>query len=155
MILIGNLGNDPDCRSTQSGDAVTNVSLALNESWKDKQTGETQERTEWVRVVFFKRLGEIAAQYLQKGSKIYIEGKLRTRKWQDDNGQDRYITEILANELQMLDSRNSDSQQQGYQQQRPQAQPPQQGTNGSYQQPPQGGDFDDHIPFSKIGAEHF
>ena len=104
VILIGNLGNDPETRYTQSGAAVTNISLATSESWKDKQTGQPQERTEWHRVVFFNRLAEIAGEYLRKGSKVYIEGSLRTRKWQDQSGQDRYTTEIVANEMQMLDS---------------------------------------------------
>ncbi|MFC6634541.1 single-stranded DNA-binding protein [Microbulbifer taiwanensis] len=106
VILIGNLGNDPDTKYMPSGGAVTNVSLATSESWKDKQTGQQQERTEWHRVVFFNRLAEIAGEYLRKGSKVYIEGSLRTRKWQDKNsGQDRYTTEIVASEMQMLDSR--------------------------------------------------
>ena len=105
VILIGNLGKDPDVRYMPSGSAVTNVTVATSENWKDKQTGEKQERTEWHNVVFFNRLAEIAGEYLKKGSKVYIEGSLRTRKWQDKNGQDRYTTEIVANEMQMLDSR--------------------------------------------------
>lgn len=106
VILVGNLGGDPESRMTGSGSAVTNLSIATSESWKDKNTGQQQDRTEWHRVVFFNRLAEIAAQYLKKGSKVYIEGKLQTRKWQDQNGQDRYTTEIVANEMQMLDSRS-------------------------------------------------
>jgi len=105
VILIGNLGADPEVRYTPSGAAVTNISIATSEGWKDKQTGEMQERTEWHRVVLFSRLAEIAGEYLQKGSKVYIEGRLQTRKWQDQNGQDRYTTEIVGNDLQMLDSR--------------------------------------------------
>jgi len=105
VILIGNLGNDPETRYMPSGGAVTNVSLATSETWKDKQTGQPQERTEWHRVVFFNRLAEIAGEYLRKGSKVYIEGSLRTRKWQDKDGQDKYTTEIVASEMQMLDSR--------------------------------------------------
>ncbi|MFA0810520.1 single-stranded DNA-binding protein [Microbulbifer epialgicus] len=106
VILIGNLGNDPETKYMPSGGAVTNVSLATSESWKDKQTGQQQERTEWHRVVFFNRLAEIAGEYLRKGSKVYVEGSLRTRKWQDKNtGQDRYTTEIVASEMQMLDGR--------------------------------------------------
>ena len=105
VILVGNLGNDPEHRVLPSGGAVTNVSIATSETWKDKNTGQQQERTEWHRVVFFNRLAEIAAEYLRKGSKIYIEGSLRTRKWQDQSGQDRYTTEIVGNEMQMLDSR--------------------------------------------------
>ncbi|MFN7097085.1 MAG: single-stranded DNA-binding protein [Gammaproteobacteria bacterium] len=103
-ILIGNLGTDPEVRYLPNGDAVANFSLATSESWKDKQTGETQERTEWHRIVLFRRLAEIAGEYLKKGAKVYIEGRIRTRKWQDQaTGQDRYITEINADELQMLD----------------------------------------------------
>ena len=106
VILIGNLGNDPETRYMPSGGAVTNISIATSESWKDKQTGQQQERTEWHRVVFFNRLAEIAGEYLRKGSKVYVEGSLRTRKWQDQqSGQDRYSTEIVASEMQMLDSR--------------------------------------------------
>jgi len=105
VILIGNLGKDPETRSTASGTAVTNVTLATSESWKDKQSGEKQERTEWHNVVFYNRLAEIAGQYLKKGSKVYVEGSIRTRKWQDKEGKDRYTTEIIANEMQMLDSK--------------------------------------------------
>jgi len=108
VILIGNLGADPEVRYMPNGNAVSNISVATSDSWKDKETGEQQERTEWHRVVFFSRLAEIAGEYLKKGSKIYIEGSLRTRKWQDKNtGQDRYTTEIVANEMQMLDSKGS------------------------------------------------
>ncbi len=106
-ILIGNLGNSPDVKATSTGNAVTNVSLATSESWKDKNTGEQQERTEWHRIVFFGRLAEIAGEYLHKGSKVYIEGRIQTRKWQDKDGNDRYSTEIVANEMQMLDSKGS------------------------------------------------
>jgi len=105
VILIGNLGRDPETRYMPSGGAVTNITVATSETWKDKNTGEQQERTEWHRVVFFNRLAEIAGEYLRKGSKVYIEGSLRTRKWQDQSGQDRYTTEIVASEMQMLDSR--------------------------------------------------
>ena len=108
VILIGNLGAEPDVRYMQSGDAVANVSLATSESWKDKNSGETQERTEWHRVVFFGKLAEIVKQYLHKGSKIYVEGQLRTKKWQDKEGQDRYTTEVVVSmggTLQMLDGR--------------------------------------------------
>jgi len=107
VILVGNLGQDPETRFMPSGGSVTNVSLATSETWKDKQTGQPQERTEWHRVVFFNRLAEIAGEYLRKGSKVYVEGSLRTRKWQDKAGQDRYTTEIVGSEMQMLDSRNS------------------------------------------------
>jgi single-strand DNA-binding protein len=105
VILIGNLGADPQIRYTPSGTATVSVSLATADAWKDKQTGELQERTEWHRLVFFNRLAEIVSEYLKKGSKVYIEGSLRTRKWQDQNGVDKYMTEIIANEMQMLDSR--------------------------------------------------
>ncbi|CAA0122449.1 Single-stranded DNA-binding protein [Halioglobus japonicus] len=107
VILVGNLGNDPEIRYSQSGAAITNISIATSDTWKDKQTGQPQERTEWHRVVFFNRLAEIAGEYLRKGSKVYVEGSLRTRKWQDKEGQDRYSTEIVANEMQMLDSRGA------------------------------------------------
>ncbi len=107
VILIGNVGGDPEVRYLPSGNRVTNITLATSETWKDKQTGQNQERTEWHRVVFFNRLGEIAGEYLHKGSKVYIEGALRTRKWQAQDGQDRYTTEIVANEMQMLDTRGN------------------------------------------------
>ena len=134
VILIGHLGNDPETRSFPDGGALTNISVAHTEKWKNKQTGNQEERTEWCRVVFNGRLAEIAAQYLKKGSKVYVEGSLRTRKWQDKaTGQDRYSTEIVAREMQMLDSRGDNAggqggapqQQGGYQQQSPQQQPPQ------------------------------
>ncbi|MCH9769721.1 MAG: single-stranded DNA-binding protein [Gammaproteobacteria bacterium] len=107
VILIGNLGNDPEVRYTPNGNAVANVTLATSTTWRDKQSGELQERTEWHRIVFFNRLAEIVGEYLHKGSKIYVEGSLRTRKWQDKNGTDRYTTEIISAEMQMLDSRGS------------------------------------------------
>lgn len=105
VILVGNCGQDPETKYMPSGGAVTNISIATSESWKDKQTGQQQERTEWHKVVFFNRLAEISGEYLRKGSKVYVEGSLRTRKWQDQSGQDRYSTEIVASEMQMLDSR--------------------------------------------------
>ena len=105
VILIGNLGDDPEHRVLPSGGAVANIGIATSEAWKDKNTGESKERVEWHRVVFFNRLAEIVTEYLRKGSKVYIEGSLRTRKWQDQSGQDRYTTEIVANDMQMLDSR--------------------------------------------------
>lgn len=107
VILVGNLGNDPETRYMPSGGAVTNITVATSESWKDKNSGQAQERTEWHRVVFFNKLAEIAGEYLRKGSKVYVEGSLRTRKWQDQGGQDRYTTEIVASEMQMLDSRGA------------------------------------------------
>jgi single-strand DNA-binding protein len=105
VILVGNLGADPETRAMPSGTTVANLRIATSESWRDKQSGEQQERTEWHRVVLFGRLGEIAAEYLKKGSQVYIEGSLRTRKWQDKQGQERYSTEIVGNEMQMLGSR--------------------------------------------------
>ena len=147
VIIVGNCGQDPETRFMPSGGAVTNLSIATSESWKDKSSGEQQERTEWHRVVFFNRLAEIAGEYVKKGSKLYVEGSLRTRKWQGQDGQDRYTTEIVASEMQMLDSRGAQSggydapQQGGYQ--APPAQAPQQP-----QQAPQSMDsFDDDIPF--------
>lgn len=105
VILIGNLGQDPEIKYMPSGGAVANVRLATSESWKDKTSGEMQERTEWHTIVFFNRLAEIVGEYLKKGGKIYVEGSLRTRKWQGKDGQDRYSTEIVASEMQMLDSK--------------------------------------------------
>jgi single-strand DNA-binding protein len=112
-LLIGNLGSDPEVRYTPNGNAIANVVLATSSAWRDKQTGELNERTEWHRIVFFNRLAEIVNEYLRKGSKIYIEGSLRTRKWQDKSGIDRYTTEIIANEMQILDNRNSGNSNQG------------------------------------------
>jgi single-strand DNA-binding protein len=110
VILIGNLGRDPEVRYTPNGLAVANITIATTETWKDKQSGENQERTEWHRVVFYNRLAEIAGEYLRKGSKIFIEGRLQTRKWQDKNtNQDRYTTEIIADSMQMLDSKGGSS----------------------------------------------
>ena len=144
VIIVGNLGNDPDTRYMPSGGAVTNLSVATNESWKDKQTGEQKDRTEWHRVAMFGRLAEIAAEYLRKGSQVYIEGKLRTRKWQDQSGNDRYTTEIIADEMQMLGGRSGAGA------------PAMNDMGGPPPAPPQGGggrpsgggdDFDDDIPF--------
>ena len=110
VILVGNVGGDPEVRYMPNGNAVTTLSVATSETWKDKQTGDKQERTEWHRVVCFNRLGEIAGEYVRKGSKLYVEGSLRTRKWQDPQGQDRYTTEIIASDIQMLDSKGGASQ---------------------------------------------
>lgn len=157
VILVGNLGNDPEVRYANSGAAIANLSIATSESWKDKNTGEQQEKTEWHRVVMFNRLGEIAGEYLRKGSKVYIEGKLQTRKWQDQSGQDRYSTEIVASEMQMLDSRGDNAGQGGggYQS----APAPQQQNQGGgsssapapsaapQSAPAPANDFDDDIPF--------
>jgi len=108
VILVGNLGKDPDMKYTASGAAIANITVATSESWTDKQTNEKVEKTEWHRVVFFRRLAEIVGEYLRKGSQVYIEGKLQTRKWQDQNGQDRYTTEIVASEMQMLGGRGGE-----------------------------------------------
>ncbi|MGD8913549.1 MAG: single-stranded DNA-binding protein [Candidatus Thiodiazotropha sp.] len=146
VILIGNLGKDPETRYMPSGGAVTNVTLATSESWKDKNTGEQQERTEWHRVVFFNRLGEIAGEYLRKGSKVYVEGSLRTRKWQGQDGQDRYTTEIVANEMQMLDSRGGSASFDAPQSQgAPRSQPSPAPASAPASMPDN--DFDDDIPF--------
>ena len=139
VILVGNLGADPDTRYMPSGGAVTNLSVATSESWKDKQSGEQKERTEWHKVAMFGRLAEISAEYLRKGSQVYIEGKIRTRKWQDKDGKDRWTTEIIADEMQMLGGRGGGGGA------------PSRGD--SYSQPsapqkaPAPDDFDDDIPF--------
>ena len=137
-IIVGNCGQDPETRYMPNGNAVTNISVATSETWKDKDTGQKQERTEWNRIVFFNRLAEIAGEYLRKGSQVYIEGSLRTRKWQAEDGTDRYSTEIVAREFQMLGSR-SDGQ----------AEQPQQNSSrqAPAQQPPGFDSFEDDIPF--------
>ena len=133
VIIIGGLGNDPDIRYTGDGKAIANLSVATSEGWKDKQTGENKEKTEWHRVVAFGKLAEIMGEYLKKGSKVYIEGKLQTRKWQDKSGNDRYTTEIVANDLQMLDSKGSGESKPVSKSQ-------------DFQAPP-ADDFDDDLPF--------
>jgi single-strand DNA-binding protein len=122
VILVGNLGADPDQRFLPNGDAVCNIKIATSESWKDKQTGDKKEATEWHRVVFFRRLAEIAGQYLTKGSSVYVEGSLKTRKWQDKDGSDRYTTEIVGSEMKMLGGKGDGEQRQAPQAERPQAQ---------------------------------
>lgn len=112
VILVGNVGADPELRYMPNGNAVATLSIATSEAWKDKQSGDKQERTEWHRVVCFNRLGEIAGEYVRKGSKLYVEGSLRTRKWQDQQGQDKYTTEIIASDVQMLDSKGGSSSNQ-------------------------------------------
>ena len=160
VILVGNLGNDPETRFMPNGNPVTNISIATSESWKDKQSGQQQERTEWHRIVFFNRLAEIAGEYLKKGSKVYIEGALRTRQW-DKEGQKHYSTEIIANEMQMLDGRSDGGMGGGFNQNN---QPPnagggnsELGSGGGQGNGSQGGSqdfsapppeaFDDDIPF--------
>ncbi len=167
VILIGNLGNDPEVRYMPSGGAVANITIATSESWRDKTTGEQKEKTEWHRVAIFGKLAEVAGEYLRKGSQVYIEGQLQTRKWQDQNGQERYTTEVVVQGfngvMQMLGGRAQQGQgapmggQQGGwgQPQQPQAAPaqkpapqysqPQQPAQPQYNEPPM--DFDDDIPF--------
>ena len=160
VILVGNLGNDPEVRYMPNGNAVANLSLATSESWKDQQ-GQVQERTEWHRLTMYKRLAEIAGEYLKQGSQIYVEGKLQTRKWQDQQGQDKYTTEIIVDQMQMLGGRaqNSEGNNSGYQRSsrsnrsnnnsnKPPAQP---------KTPPMAEpdfDFDDDIPFARIGLQY-
>jgi len=175
VILVGHLGNDPEVRYMPNGYAVANLSLATSESWKDQQ-GEVQERTEWHRLTMYRRLAEIAGEYLKKGSQIYVEGKLQTRKWQDQQGQDRYTTEIIVDQMQMLGGRqggtqNNDGFQRGNNQggkqagNRPNSNDGQHrtgqanaGNNGNAQQTPPMSepdfDFDDDIPFAPIGLQY-
>ncbi|MBC8519084.1 MAG: single-stranded DNA-binding protein [Gammaproteobacteria bacterium] len=142
VILVGNLGQDPDVRYTADGRAIANISIATTDSWKDKNTGEQQDRTEWHRVVFFNRLAEIVSEYLKKGAQVYVEGRLQTRKWQDKDGNDRYTTEIVASEMQMLGGRSGGTADFG-------------GSSGGGQQQqapaaataPTMNDLDDDIPF--------
>jgi single-strand DNA-binding protein len=154
VILIGNVGQDPETRYMPNGKAVTNLRLATSESWKDKQTGEQREQTEWHSIVMYDRLAEIAAEYLKKGSQVYIEGKLRTRKWQDKEGRDRYTTEINANEMQMLGGRPGGSGGGGgggdYSRggsEAPARSAPAGASSGSSRAPAEESPFDDYIPF--------
>ncbi|HLT04313.1 MAG TPA: single-stranded DNA-binding protein [Pseudomonas sp.] len=160
VILIGNLGGDPETRYLPNGNAVTNITLATTDSWKDKQTGQLQERTEWHRVVLFGRVAEIAAEYLRKGSQCYIEGRLQTRKWQDQQGQDRYTTEIVVDmqgTMQLLGGRGGNADGGDYSQRpaRPQREPQQQQQQAPARPAPQAAaqpapdydSFDDDIPF--------
>ncbi|MGC8427749.1 single-stranded DNA-binding protein [Mixta calida] len=151
VILVGNLGKDPEVRYMPNGGAVASITLATSESWRDKQTGETKEKTEWHRVVLFGKLAEVAGEYLRKGSQIYIEGKLATRKWQDQSGQERYTTEIHVNvggTMQMLGGRQ-DGKPQGNQ---PQQQSRGPSTPPASNEPPM--DFDDDVPFAYIGLQY-
>ncbi|MDU2224569.1 MAG: single-stranded DNA-binding protein [Haemophilus parainfluenzae] len=139
VIIVGHLGNDPEIRTMPNGEAVANISVATSESWTDKNTGERREVTEWHRIVLYRRLAEIAGQYLRKGSQVYVEGRLKTRKWQDNNGQDRYTTEIQGDNLQMLGGRQDEPKQQAK-------------TSKAKPDPlsamaEQGDSFDDNIPF--------
>lgn len=145
VMLIGRLGKDPETRYSASGAAITNITLATSDKWKDKQTGEQKEKTEWHRVVFFNRLAEIAGEYLTKGKTVYIEGKIQTRKWQDQQGQDRYTTEIVANEMQMLGGREQPQQQSGGFRDKPKDSPPAQAQPAPAAQDEQF--TDDDIPF--------
>ena len=145
-IIVGNLGNDPEIKYMPSGGAVANITVATSESWRDKATGEQREKTEWHRVAIFGKLAEVAGEYLRKGSQVYIEGQLQTRKWQDQSGQDRYTTEVVVqgfnSVMQMLGGKPDN---QGQQRAPQQAQP-------QYNEPPM--DFDDDIPFTPIGLQH-
>lgn len=160
VILIGNLGNDPEIRYMPNGGAVANITVATSESWRDKNTGEQREKTEWHRVAIFGKLAEIAGEYLRKGAKVYIEGQLQTRKWQDQNGQDRYTTEVVVQgfngTMQMLGGRHGGDQgaPMGGQQQGNWGQPQQPGAapQQQYNEPPM--DFDDCIPFAPIGLQY-
>lgn len=146
VILIGNLGNDPEIRYMPNGGAVANLTLATSESWRDKQSGEMREKTEWHRVVIFGKLAEVAGEYLKKGSQVYIEGSLQTRKWQDQSGQDRYTTEVVVNvggSMQMLGGNGGNNQAGSQRAPQQQRQSQQQAPN--YNEPPM--DFDDDIPF--------
>jgi single-strand DNA-binding protein len=142
VILVGNLGQDPETRYMPSGKAVTNLRLATSDSWKDKQTGEQREQTEWHSIVMYDRLAEIAAEYLRKGSQIYVEGRLKTRKWQDKEGRDRYTTEIIAAEMQMLGSRGGERTGS-----EPRSEPRAAAAPERSTQPAAAGEFDDDIPF--------
>ncbi|MEW6984119.1 single-stranded DNA-binding protein [Colwelliaceae bacterium 6471] len=160
VIIVGNLGQDPEVRFMPNGSAVANFTVATSESWKDKQTGEQKEKTEWHRIVMYQRLAEIAGEYLKKGSKVYLEGRLQTRKWQNQQGADQYTTEIIVNDMQMLDSRGAGqqaggfqpsapapAQQGGYQQQAPAMQ------QGGYQQQKPAGGFQQQAPAQQGGYQ--
>jgi single-strand DNA-binding protein len=153
VMIIGRLGNDPEVRYMPNGGAVTSVSLATSESWKDKQTGEKQERTEWHRVIFYNRLAEIAGEYLRKGSSCYVEGRLSTRKWQDKNGVERYTTEIIAAEMQLLDKKGGaggaadDFDMASHQQQASHAAASERHDIPTSSASPSAPSFDDDIPF--------
>lgn len=155
VILVGNLGADPETRYAASGDAICNIRLATTDSWKDKNSGEKREVTEWHRVVLYRKLGEVAGQYLRKGSQVYIEGKIKTRKWQDKDGQDRYTTEIEADTMQMLGSRGQGASD-GSSAPAPRSQGNGGGGGPARRPAPSGGmnDFEDDIPFASCAIEH-
>lgn len=144
VILVGNVGQDPETRYMPNGNAVTNISIATSETWKDKNTGEQQERTEWHRVTFYQRLAEIVAEYVKKGTKLYVEGRLQTRSWEQD-GVKKYATDIIANEMQMLDSRGSAGD--SYSPSQSQSAPPPKNETPTQQAPVDADSFDDDIPF--------
>ena len=148
VIIVGNLGQDPEVRFMPNGGAVANFTVATSETWKDKQAGEQKEKTEWHRIVMYQRLAEIAGEYLKKGSKVYLEGRLQTRKWQNQQGADQYTTEIVVNDMQMLDSKQQGAQSGGFQQQAPQQQ-------GGFQQqaPQQGGGFQQPASAPKVNPQ--
>jgi single-strand DNA-binding protein len=150
VILVGNLGKDPETRYMPNGEAVTNITVATSETWKDKTSGEKQEKTEWHRVTFYRRLAEIAGEYLKKGSQVYIEGRLETRKWQDKEGKDRYTTEIIANEMKMLGSRSGQGDPSGRERDseaRPPAGEGKPAASAKNKPAGQFSDMDDDIPF--------
>ena len=147
VILIGNLGKDPEVRYMPDGRAVANITIATSEGWKDKKTGEKQERTEWHNVVFYSPLAEIVGQYLRKGSSVFVEGRLQTRKWQDKNGQDRYTTEIIANEMKMLGGRGEHGGGEAPTAQQPRPQSRQTARNQASMAAQAPGGFDDDIPW--------
>lgn len=147
-LLIGNLGADPETRYTTSGDAVCNIRLATTDTWRDKASGEQRENTEWHRVVFYRRMAEVAGQYLKKGSQVYIEGRIKTRKWQDKDGQDRYTTEIEATEMKMLGRRENNGHSDQGDDYGNQRQLPDRSQEGQHRRPPASvADLDDDIPF--------
>jgi len=147
VILVGNLGADPETKYLPSGDAVTNIRIATTDKWKDKASGETKEHTEWHRIAFFGRLAEIAGEYLKKGSQVYVEGRIRTRKWQDKEGQDRYSTEIVADSMQMLGSRAGSGEPRGESFSQKQAEPKPATAAAGAKKPGKFDDMEDDIPF--------
>lgn len=150
VILVGTLGKDPETKTFANGGSLTQFSIATSETWTDKNTGERKEQTEWHNIVLQNKLGEIAQQYLRKGSKVYIEGSLNTRKWTDQNGQERYTTQIKGQQMQMLDSANGNNQQQAQPQQQPTYAKNPQPQQNSYKPQNGGGELDDDLPFAPV-----